>query len=183
MLKRRAVVQASIAGGLVTITAALAMSTHERMAPGPADDEGWRPVAWPFPRDAWPPGRAWRRDALEVYVRPKLGFCGNCDTGVVTDEEVDRVTDIDLLDERFVPAKDGAAIRVGLLPGRARLYRYKLKSGALRHAEGIAVSRKCDLIVAVIVGNLTDEQERGSAYRFLDSNTVQGWINQQLDGR
>ena len=183
MLKRRAVVQASIAGGLVAVTAGLAMSTHERMAPGPADDEGWRPIAWPFPRDAWPVGRAWRHEATEVYVRPKLGFCGNCDTGVVADEEVDRVTDIDLLDERFAPAKDGASVRVGDLPGRGRLYRYKLKNGALRHAEGIAVSRKCDLVVAVIVGNLANEHERASAYRFLDSNTAQDWINQQLEGR
>jgi len=183
MLKRRVVVQASIAGGLVAVTAGLAMSTHERLAPGPADDEGWRPIAWPFPRDAWPVGRAWRRESLEVYVRPKLGFCGNCDTGVVTDEEVDRVTDLDLLDERFVPMREGDFVRIGRFPGRSRLYRYALRNGALRHAEGIAVSQKCDLVVAVIAGNLADEQERSSAYRFLESATVQGWLDQQLEGR
>src|SRR6266542_2505525 len=165
MLKRRAVVQASIAGGLVAVTAGLAMSTHERMPPDPPDDEGWRPIAWPFLRDGWPPGRAWRRDATEVYVRPKLGFCGNCDTGVVSDEEVDRVTDVDLLDERFAPVQDGSHIRIGDLQGRARLYHYKLKNGAQRFAEGIAVSYKCDLIVAIVVGNVTDRQERASAHR------------------
>jgi hypothetical protein len=183
MLKRRAVVQASIAGGLVAVTAGLAMSTHERMAPDPPGDEGWRPIAWPFPRDAWPVGRAWRRDATEVYIRPKLGFCGNCDTGVVTDEEVDRVTDVDLLDERFAPAKEGSPIHIGPLPGRARLYRYKLKNGALRHTEGIAVSQKCDLVVAVVVGNLADERERAAAHRFLASYTVQDWLSGQLNGR
>ncbi len=183
MLKRRAVVRASIAGGLVAATAGLATIAHERLAPGPADDEGWRPIAWPFPRDGWPPGRAWRHGTTEVYVRPKLGFCGNCDTGVVTDEEVDRVTDVDLLDERFAPAREGSAVRVGPLPGRARLYHYKLTSGALRHAEGIAVSRKCDLVVAVIAGNLADEQQRASAHRFLESSTVLIWVNQQLEGR
>ena len=128
------------------------------MALGPTDGAGWRPVAWPFPRDGWPPGRAWRRDTTDVYVRPKLGFCGNCDTGVVTDEEVDRVTDIDLLDERFAPVREGSRIRITDLFGRARLYKYKLKNGAQRFAEGIAVSYKCDLVVAVIVGNVTDEQ-------------------------
>jgi hypothetical protein len=183
VLKRRAVVQASIVGGLVAVTAGLAMGTHERMAPGPADDEGWRPIAWPFPRDAWPVGRAWRRDALEIYVRAKLGFCGNCDTGVVTDEEVDRVIDLDLLDERFAPAQEGTPIRIAHLPGRARLYRYKLRNGALRHAEGIAVSQKCDLVVAVIVGDVAGEQARKSVHRFLESNTVQAWVNQQLEGR
>jgi hypothetical protein len=38
-------------------------------------------------------------------------------------------------------------------------------------------------VVAVIVGNVTDERERKSAHRFLESNTVQVWVNQQLDGR
>jgi hypothetical protein len=96
---------------------------------------------------------------------------------------VDRVTDVDLLDERFAPAREGSAIRVGPLPGRARLYRYTPGSGALRHAEGIAVSQKCDLVVAVIVGNLADERERASAHRFLESATVQAWLSGQLEGR
>jgi len=183
MLKRRTIVRASLIGSLVAMTAGLATIAHERMAPGTADDEGWRPIAWPFPRDGWPPGRAWRRDTTDVYVRPKLGFCGNCDTGVVTDEEVDRVTDIDLLDERFTPAREGSRIRITDLVGRARLYKYTLKNGAQRFAEGIAVSYKCDLVVAVIVGNVTDERARKSAHRFLESNTVQVWVNQQLEGR
>ena len=180
-MKRRAVVQASIAGALVAATAGLAMVAHERFVPGPADEEGWRPIAWPFPRDGFPPGRAWRHGTIEVYVRPKLGFCGNCDTGVATDEEVDRVTDVDLLDQRFAPAKEGRAARIGALPGHSRLYRYG--TNAPHHAEGVAVSQKCDLVVAVIVGDVTDEQQRASAYRFLDSSTVQAWLGAKLEGR
>jgi hypothetical protein len=180
-VRRRAVVQASIAGGLVAATAGLAMVAHERFVPGSADDQGWRPIAWPFPRDGFPPGRAWRRGTTEVYVRPKLGFCGNCDTGVVTDEEVDRVTDVDLLDQRFAAVSEGRFARIGPLPGRSRLYRFG--TGTTRHAEGIAVSQKCDLVVAVIAGDLADERQRASAYRFLDSGTVQTWLSQQLEGR
>jgi hypothetical protein len=187
MLKRRIVVQAAVAGSLVAATAALAMVAHERLAPGPAlgpaDDAGWRPIAWPFPRDGWPAGRAWRREGTEVYVRPKLGFCANCETGVVTDDEVDRVADIDLLDERFAPAQEGRHIRIARLEGRARLYRYKLKNGGPRFAEGIAVSSKCDLIVAIVAGNVVDEQERRSAHRFLESSPVQAWLSQQLEAR
>ena len=78
-------------------------------------------LAVPARRLAGRPGLAPRR-RLEVYVRPKLGFCGNCETGVVTDEEVDRVTDIDLLDERFAPVQEGSRIRIADLSGRARLY-------------------------------------------------------------
>ena len=183
MLTRRTVVRTSLIGGLAAGTAGLGLMAAYRHAPGPPDNAGWRPIDWPFPRDGWPPGRAWRRDEIAVYVRPKLGFCGNCDTGVVTDEEVDRVTDIDLLDERFAPTQAGAPVRIADLPGRARLYRYALKNGALRHAEGIAVSQKCDLVVAVVAGNLVDERARSTARQFLETSTVQDWLKQQLEGR
>jgi hypothetical protein len=184
MLKRRTVIQASLAGGLIAALAGLAEIGKLRTALGPTDGAGWRPIEWPFPRDGWPPGRAWRqRDGTEAYVRLKLGFCGNCDTGVVTDEEVDRVTDIDLLDQRFTPVQEGSRIRITDLVGRARLYRYKLKNGSPQFAEAIAVSYKCDLVVAVIAGNVADQTARKAAHRFLESNTVQVWVNQQLEGR
>ena len=183
MLTRRILVRASIAGGIVASLAGIAVVAHERATPNPADDGGWRQIAWPFLRDGWPPGRAWRHDTTEVYIRPKLGFCGNCETGVVSDDEVDRVTDVDLLDDRFAPAQEGGPIRIAQLKGRARLYRYKLKNGAERLAEGIAVSQKCDLIVAIVAGNVADEQERTSAHRFLESSTVQAWLAEQLEGR
>ncbi len=183
MLKRRTVVQMSLAAGLVLGLAGLAEIGRERVALGPTDGAGWRPVAWPFPADTWPAGRAWRRDTTDVYVRPKFGFCGDCDAGVVTDEEVDRVTDIDLVDRRFAPLREGGRIRITDLFGRTRLYHYRLKNGARRFAEGIAVAYKCDLVVAVVVGDVDDAQERKRAHRFLESNTVQVWLNQQLEGR
>ncbi|GEP52904.1 hypothetical protein [Reyranella soli] len=180
-MKRRTVVQTSLAAGLVAGMVALNLSEDD--PPSLSKDAPWRPTNWPFPRDAWPQGRAWRRGTLEVYLRPKLGFCGNCETGVTTDEEVDRVTDVDLLDQRFAPVKEGLAVRIGALSGRARLYRYELANGTTRHVEGIAVSQKCDLVIAVIAGNLVDESERTSAYRHLESSTVQDWISQALGGR
>ena len=184
MLSRRTIVQTSLAGGMMAGLAGLAAFAHWYPIPDREEQAtGWRRIAWPFPRDAFPAGRAWRRDDTEVYVRPKLGFCANCDTGVVTDEEVDRVTDVDLLDERFAPAREGSRIRITDLVGRARLYRFKLRNGAQQLAEGIAVAYKCDLIVAVVAGNVADEAIRKSAHRFLESNTVQVWLNQQLEGR
>ena len=39
----------------------------------------WHEIAWPFPRDGWPAGRAFRCDAalcgeaIELYVRAKIG--------------------------------------------------------------------------------------------------------------
>ena len=87
---------------------------------GPA--AGWQEIDWPFPRDAWPAGRAFRcaprcGGALEVYVRPKIGFC-NCTTGVTEDAEVDRVSDLDRsarISRRCMPGDVGSRRR---LPGR-----------------------------------------------------------------
>src|ERR1019366_8890587 len=79
-----------------------------------SDIEGWREIAWPFPRDGWPAGRAFRCEAascgveVELYVRPKIGFC-NCDSGVADDDEVDRVADLDLISQRFAPLQPGKA--------------------------------------------------------------------------
>ena len=180
-MKRRTLVQTSLAAGLTAGMVAFGLSEND--GPSLGKDAPWRPTSWPFARDAWPQGRGWRRGTLEVYVRPKLGFCGNCETGVTTDEEVDRVTDVDLLDPRFAPAKEGRAVRIGALSGRARLYRYDLANRSMRHVEGIAVSQKCDLVIAVIAGNLLDERERSAAYRHLESSAVQDWISEQLEGR
>jgi len=183
MLSRRTIFQTSLAGSMVAGLAALAAFAN--FHPKPDRDEeitGWRRIAWPFPRDAFPAGRAWKRDDTEVYIRPKLGFCGNCDTGVVEDSEVDRVTDIDLLDERFSPLGDGRRIQLTDLTGRARLYRIK-SGGRDRVAEGIAVAYKCDLVVAIVVGPAADDAILKNAHRFLETNTVQVWITALLEGR
>ncbi len=102
---------------------------------------------------------------------------------MVSDTEVDQVTDIDLLDEKFAPLKDGSRVRITDLLGRARLYRLNLKGGKTQLAEGIAVSYKCDLVVAIILGKVDDEPTRKFAHAFLESNKVQVWVNQQLEGR
>lgn len=183
MLSRRTVLQSSMAGAMLAGLAGLAAFAN--LYPLPDRDEettGWRRIAWPFPRDAFPGGRAWKRDDTEVFVRPKLGFCGNCDTGVVEDAEVDRVTDIDLLDERFVRLGEGKPIQLTDLVGRARLYRVQ-KGGRERIAEGIAVAYNCDLVVAIVVSPVADDAILRNAHRFLETNTVQIWINALLERR
>jgi hypothetical protein len=183
MLSRRTIVHGSLAGGMIAALAGFA--AFAAWFPKPDHDEeatGWRRIGWPFPRDAFPAGRAWRRDGTEVYVRPKIGFCANCDTGVVEDSEVDRVSDVDLLDTHFVPAAAGKPIQITDLVGRARLYRIK-KDGRERLAQGIAVSYKCDLIVAVAIGPVDDEAVAKGVRRFLETNTVQVWLNALLEGK
>src|ERR1700676_5325054 len=115
--------------------------------------EGWREIAWPFPRDGWPAGRAFRcatelcGNEVEVYVRPKIGFC-NCDSGVRDDDEVDRVADLDLISERFVAIEPGKVVNIASMPGRSRSYDLTMADGSRHAAVGLAVSHRCDLLVA-----------------------------------
>ena len=150
--------------------------------------EGWREIAWPFPRDGWPAGRAFRcaieacGDGVEVYVRPKLGFC-NCDSGVADDDEVDRVADLDLMSERFVPLEPGRVTRIADMPGRLRSYDLKMADGSRHTAIGIAVSRRCDLLVAVAQGKGPAGEIQRAALEFLGSGDMTRWMAAAMEGR
>src|ERR1700751_4970191 len=104
----------------------------------------WHEIAWPFPRDGWPAGRPFRCGAqscgedVELYVRPKIGFC-NCDSGVADDDEVDRVADLDLMSQRFVPQQAGKVIRISDMTGRARSYDLRMVDGSDHTAVGFAL--------------------------------------------
>ena len=45
------------------------------------------------------------------------------------------------------------------------------------------MSHNCDLIVAVVVGKVDDDAVTKAARRFLETNTVQVWLNAQLEGK
>jgi hypothetical protein len=148
--------------------------------------EGWREIAWPFPRDGWPAGRAFRCDTarcggeIELYLRPKAGFC-NCDTGVADDDEVDRVADLDLVSAHFRALEPGEAVQVAGMPGRIRAYDLQMPDGSRRIAVGMAVSRRCDLMVAAAHGRTPGLQR--AALDFLATNTVVDWMNAAMNGR
>src|SRR5258707_15370637 len=145
----------AIAVALLAVGALSGVAAYEHAGSRRA---GWQEIIWPFPRDGWPAGRAFRCGGgscggdIEIYIRPKIGFC-NCDRGVADDDEVDRVADLDLLSERFVPKEAGRVIHVAGMVGRARSYDLRMSDGSPRTAIGIAVSRRCDLLVAVAQGN------------------------------
>jgi hypothetical protein len=156
--------------------------------PARSDLGGWREIAWPFPRDGWPAGRAFRCSGeacggeIELYVRPKLGFC-NCDRGVADDDEVDRVADLDLISARFAPLEQGRTIRIAEMPGRIRPYDLRLAEGSRHTAVGIAVSRRCDLLVAVAQGTSTALRTENIALQFLGSGEMGRWMLAAMDGR
>ena len=148
---------------------------------------GWREIAWPFPRDGWPAGRAFRCQSAscvqdsEIYLRAKLGFC-NCDAGVADDDEVDRVADIDLISPHFAAHAPGQAVRVADLSGRARSYDLEVGEGSSREAIGFALSHRCDLMVAVIKGPAARPLLDQAAQQFLASQEVRRWMVAALGG-
>jgi hypothetical protein len=179
---------------IVIIIAALAfgalsgVAAYQRMARAGGDRAQWQEIAWPFPRDGWPAGRAFRcmseacGEGSELYVRPKIGFC-NCDTGVADDDEVDRVADLDLISPRFAPRAAGQVVRVAEMSGRARAYDLSMPDGARHTAVGFALSRRCDLMVAVVHGGADAPVLWHAAGDFLERHEMHQWMMAALDGQ
>ena len=149
----------------------------------------WREISWPFPRDGWPAGRAFRCDAcggglggVELYVRPKIGFC-NCTTGVADDDEVDRVADLDLISPQFAPREAGRAVQVAGLSGRSRVYDLAMADGARHAAVGIALSQRCDLLVAVAQGAAAPRDLQRAVSDYLASREMHHWMVAALGAR
>jgi len=173
---------ATIAALVIALGAVSSLRAAETQRAG-----DWREIAWPFPRDGWPMGRAFRCvaggcDGAELYVRAKRGFC-NCETGVADDDEVDRVTDIDLISPRFRAIAPGTAVSVAAMQGRVRHYDLDMPDGARHAAAGLALSRRCDLLVAVVQGAGEATAGQRAALVFLDTEEMKGWMAAALDGR
>jgi hypothetical protein len=169
------------------LVAALALGTLPGGAAFEAATPAFREIAWPFPRDGWPAGRAFRCDeaacgGVEVYIRPKLGFC-NCDGGVADDDEVDRVADIDLITARFAPLRPGEPVHIAEMSGRLRTYELRMPDETRHVAVGIAVSHRCDLLVAVAQGEGAAGEVQDAATALLQSGEVKRWVQSAMQMR
>src|SRR3954468_4616721 len=75
----------------------------------------WTEAKWPFPIDQWGTGRAFTCKGagcgreVTLYLRAKLGFC-NWTTGVADDEELERVSALDLAGTQRAAVGDGQPI-------------------------------------------------------------------------
>src|SRR5712691_9343662 len=87
----------------------------------------WTEFKWPFPVDQWGIGRAFVCKPAEcgvevnVYLRPKIGFC-KCATGVDGDDELERVGDNALIGADTVAVGPGRAVEIAWMKGRSRPY-------------------------------------------------------------
>jgi hypothetical protein len=169
----------ALAALVLVVTAFSSVAAVHFAAPrGGGEAVLWREISWPFPRDGWPAGRAFRCDScggVELYVRPKIGFC-NCTTGVADDDEVDRVADLDLISARFAPREAGRAVRVAGLAGRSRAYDLAMPDGANHAAVGIALSQRCDLLVAVAQGAAAPDKLQRVAFDYLATGELHHWM-------
>jgi hypothetical protein len=146
----------------------------------------WSEVAWPFPMDQWGKGKAFVCKSADcgadvtVYLRAKIGFC-NCSTGVADDEELDRISDFDLLGNQLTAHGPGRPIAVAWMKGRSRAFSIAGPSRAQRSALSVGFNDRCDAIVATAVLG----QERPGAIEptvlaFLNSGTVLRWAEVTL---
>lgn len=183
-MKRTSIILAVAAfalGGLVSAYALLPgrNAVEPRGTPHPV----WQEVNWPFPLDQWGKGKAYRCKAedcgteVNLYVRAKIGFC-NCTTGVADDEELDRISDYDLVGNRLAAQGPGRPIEIAWMKGRSRSFNM---SGAPQTALSVGFNDHCDAIVATAV------IERGppgplepAVIGFLNSETVIRWAQVTL---
>src|SRR5215469_16579992 len=113
---KKALLSIAIGVGLVAVPAA----TYEALAPAQPPAElrpAWTEFKWPFPIDQWGIGRAFACKpaecgvAVNVYLRPKIGFC-KCATGVDDDEELERVGDHALISANALGVGHGHVVEV-----------------------------------------------------------------------
>ena len=68
----------------------------------------WTELPWPFPIDQWGRGKAFQckpadcGTEVRLYLRAKLGSC-DCTTGVADDDDLDRMSDFDLVGGEVAP--------------------------------------------------------------------------------
>jgi hypothetical protein len=176
----------TIAIAVLLILAALAFIDNPRrfatLAAQSSGDSPWHAAAWPFATDAWPEGRAYHCDAakcgatLDLYIRPKIGFC-DCYRGVADDDEIDRVGDLALLNPNYSPSQPGVPVQLAGLDGRARLFILPASARVGPYAVGIALSRRCDAIVATLVSEqLISPAAKARAFELIDSAEIRNWI-------
>src|SRR5262245_28533716 len=139
------------------VTVGIGLRAPERVdVPAPSN---FVEIKWPFPRDMWGDGRAFRCTAedcgveVSLYLRPKIGFC-NCDTGVSDEAELDRVSDLELFSPKFVGLTAGDDIAVGTMRGLSRIYQVDIPYGEPRPILAMAFNQSCDVMVATVVAPL-----------------------------
>jgi hypothetical protein len=151
----------------------------------------WTEVVWPFPIDEWGGGWSFQCKAadcgidINLYVRPKIGFC-NCKAGVADDEELDRVSDVDLVGSERSALGPGRPITVEWMKGRGRAYKVAALLDSDRSAKSLLsmafnpFNNNCDLIVATVVAGDEPVAQEQAVLEFLNGDLVRHYAEELL---
>jgi len=151
----------------------------------------WTEVVWPFPVDEWGGGWAFECKAADcgidvnVYLRPKIGFC-NCKVGVADDEELDRVSDVDLVGSERSALGPGRPIKGDWMKGRSRGYKVATPWGTDRSAKSLLslafnpFNHTCDVVVATVVAGDQPVAQEQTVLAFLDGDLVRRYAEELL---
>jgi hypothetical protein len=176
---RMALLLAVLGAGLLAGPAA-PHNTAARARPPAELQPAWTEFKWPFAVDQWGIGRAFVCKPAQcgvevnVYLRPKIGFC-KCATGVDDDDELERVGDHALIGGNAVALGAGRPIEVAWMKGRSRSY------GVTDPTQGrvlsIGFNDRCDVIVALAtIGAGQPEVLEPAVLAFLNGEQVQRWV-------
>ena len=143
-------------------------------------------VRWPFPTDEWGEGKAFRCGAsdcgveVNVYIRAKIGFC-NCLTGVSDDNELDRLSDFNLMGNKPSVLGPGHEIHIAWMKGRSRAYAVAEPYRAANSVLAIAFNDRCDAIVATAtIAHDGPKAIEPSVIEFLNSEVIVHWAEVTL---
>jgi len=169
-------------GGLGALVVHGVATTAFAKSPQPV----WNDVAWPFPIDQWGKGKAFACKAADcgtevtVYIRAKIGFC-NCTTGVADDEELDRISDFELFENKLTPLGPGRPIAVAWMKGRSRAFAIANNPRSAKSALSVGFNDHCDAIIAtaLVAGERAEAVEQ-TVLDFLNSRTVLRWAEVTL---
>jgi hypothetical protein len=171
----------------VVVVLVAAIGGFAAFLPAKAPEDTHRPVwteaAWPFPVDQWGGGWAFQCKAADcgtdvnLYLRPKIGFC-NCQTGVADDEELDRVSDLDLVGGETSARGPGRPITVHWMKGRSR--GYKVGAPSAKSVLSLAFNDRCDVIVATVVAGDEPVAHEPAVLEFLNGDLVRDWAEAAL---
>jgi hypothetical protein len=146
----------------------------------------WGEVAWPFPMDQWGLGKAYVCKPADcgvevtLYLRAKIGFC-NCSSGVADDEELDRISDFDLLGNQMTAIAPGQPITVAWMKGRSRAFLIGGRQPLGKSALSVGLNDRCDAIIATaVVANSRPAAVEPAVLEFLNSPTVLRWAEVTL---
>ena len=145
----------------------------------------WTEAKWPFLQDQWGIGKAFvcmPADCgvkIDVFVRPKIGFC-NCSTGVSDDTELERVADTDLVSPKVRPLGSGSPVKIGWMKGLRRSYSVSDEKTNER-VLSVAFNDECDVVVALAtIGKGDPTVVEPAVISFLNSTPMVLWAKKEL---